>query len=92
MEEAVYRIYRNGRPYKNSEAYQNIKAVYVKEGSAKAVITTEADYLAKKNYEEENPGKRWWSLSGVERRELISKIKLQFDVVKYVPETGGQNI
>ncbi|MED3571942.1 hypothetical protein [Cytobacillus praedii] len=86
MTEAVYRIHRYGKPYKSSEARQKIKAVYVKKGSAKAVITTESEFIAKEEYENENPGKKFWHLTKLDRAALVENIKLHFDAVKYVPE------
>lgn len=86
-EEAVYRIYRNGKPYTTAEAHLKIKAVYVKEGSAKSVITNEVSYIARERYESKNPGKKYWNLTAVDRIGLEANIRLEFDVVKYVPES-----
>lgn len=87
-EEAVYRIYRNGKPYKSSEAKQNIKAVYVKPGAAKSVITNEVYLLAKDQYEKANPGKRYWNLYSPERNAIEASIRLEFEVVTYVPDNA----
>lgn len=86
MEEAVYRVYKNGKPYTKKEAFQNIKTVYVKKGSASSIITTEASRLASTEYKRKNPGKRFWDLPAVEQDKLEAAAKAQFAVVKYVPE------
>lgn len=86
MEEAVYRIYKNGRPYTKKEAYRNIKTVYVKKGSANSIVTTEARRLASEAYKKANPGKSYWSLSNEAIEAMEERARRQFEVVKYVPE------
>jgi len=86
VEDAVYRIYRNGVPYTKKDATQNIKTVYVKEGSAKSVVTSEVGAIARLEYTKGDPRKSYFSLTAGERAALEAEIRKQFKVVKYVPE------
>jgi len=88
VEEAVYRIYRNGVPYTKKDATQNIKTVYVKEGSAKSVVTSEVGAIARSEHAKSEPGKyySYFDLTAGERAALEAEVRKQFKVVKYVPE------
>ena len=74
--ETVYVIYYDGKPYKTSGR----KLVYTTIGSAKGVITTDSEEIARYDYEGS-----WWDLHRDERKKLANTIKERFEVVEYKP-------
>jgi hypothetical protein len=85
--ETVYVIYHNGQPYQKPGR----KLVYTSKGAAKNVITTDAQYEARRRYENERKNKNydlpsWWELTEEEREKHIDAVKSEFEVVEYGPK------
>ena len=76
----VYVIYFDGKMYES----RGRKTVYLKEGSAKQVITSESKELAKDMYNNET-GKDYYYLSNEQRKIWIEKAKSRFTIITFVP-------
>lgn len=77
----VYVIYFDGKMYES----RGRKTVYLKEGSAKQVITSESKELAETMYNNET-GKDYYYLSNEQRKVWIEKAKSRFKIITFVPE------
>ena len=77
----VYVIYFDGKMYES----RSRKTVYLKESSAKQVITSESKELAKNMYNNET-GKDYYYLSNEQGKIWIDKAKNRFKIITCVRE------
>jgi TfoX/Sxy family transcriptional regulator of competence genes len=80
--DTVYAIYFDRQMYKNH--YR--KCVYLKQGSAKQVITCESKSLATYMYNEQKKSteKSWYDLSKEDQQEWVNKAKSRFEIKEFI--------
>lgn len=80
--DSVYVIYFDDKLYKSNSC----KTVYLKESSAKQVITSEAKSLARITFNKENNDKCWYDLSRKEEIPYIEQMKNRFSIHRFIDE------
>jgi hypothetical protein len=81
MNDEIYVIYYNGMRYDSAGR----KIAYLKKGSARGVVTVDAEEFARLNY-----GRGWYDLPREERDRLVAEEKSKFSVKVYVPKEDSE--